>query len=102
MPHVRWTPKARGDLDEIRTYIRDELQNPDAAQSTLVKIRQAAQALEYFPERGRPLSAVIPYKVPFRYLVVENYNIFYKVHPESVSIIRVLNCRQHMMRILFE
>ena len=49
--HVRWTPAAADDLEQIAGYWKEH--NPSAAQATVVKLYDAAQSLRQFPYRGR-------------------------------------------------
>ena len=58
-------------------------------------------SLERFPGRGRPLDALIPVHTEYRYLVCENYCIFYLYSEEDVIIIRILHQRQDSLKALF-
>ena len=93
--------EARRDLQGIRTYIRDELQNPEASRRILKALRAAIEDLRLFPGRGRPLDMMLPVHTPYRYLPCEHYCIFYVEAREQVLVIRVLHERQDCMRALF-
>ena len=101
MPHVIVSKEARNDLFSIRDYIRDELCNPDAAQRILAALKKSILSLEHFPGRGKPLDALIAVHTAYRYLLCENYCIFYLCMEEDVLIVRILHQRQDSFRALF-
>ncbi len=101
MANITVSKEARKDLVSIRQYIEDELCNPQAAQRIIASLKKSIQALESFPFRGRPLDALIPVHTEYRYLVCENYCIFYLSNHEEVLIIRILHQRQDSLKALF-
>lgn len=88
-------------MEQIREYISDRLDNKTAAARAVCKITKSISVLEDMPEIGTPLSARIDVECDYRYLVSENYNIFYRIEDETVKIIRILNSRRNFMSILF-
>lgn len=101
MARVIVSKEARRDLVNIRNYIRDELCNPIAARRIIQELRLAAQDLQDFPNRGRPLDAMIPIHTEYRYLPCENYCIFYVVSDEEVYVVRILHQKQDTLKALF-
>ena len=101
MAHVTVSREARKDLVGIRDYIRNELCNPSAAQRIITELKQSVLSLERFPGRGRPLDALIPVHTEYRYLVCENYCIFYLYSEEDVIVVRILHQRQDSLKALF-
>ena len=101
MAEVTVSRLARRDLVGIRDYIRDELNNPDAAARILVELKAAMESLRSMPERGKPLDAVIHVHTEYRYLVCGRYRVFYLYHDDQVEIVRVLHTLQDYMRALF-
>ena len=101
MASVIVSKEARRDLVLIRNYIRDELCNPDAAKRIMAGLKESVQSLEKFSGRGRPLDALIPVHTEYRYLVYENYCIFYLEGSEQVIVVRILHQRQDCLRALF-
>ena len=101
MARVIVSKEARRDLINIRNYIRDELCNPTAAGQIIHELREAAQGLRNFPNRGRSLDAMIPIHTEYRYLPCENYCIFYLVSEEEVFIVRILHQKQDTLKALF-
>lgn len=101
MARVIVSKEARRDLVNIRNYIRDELCNPIAARRIIQELRLAAQDLQDFPNRRRPLDAMIPIHTEYRYLPCENYCIFYVVSDEEVFVVRILHQKQDTLKALF-
>ena len=101
MANVIVSPAARKDLIGIRNYISDELANPDAALRILKLLRDSIESLRDMPERGKPLDAILSVHTGFRFVVCENYPIFYLCEGDHVEIIRVLRVLQDYMRALF-
>lgn len=101
MANITVSKEARKDLVSIRQYIEQELSNPSAAQRIIGLLKKSILALETFPDRGRPLDALIPVHTEYRYLVCENYCIFYLSNYEEVLIIRILHQRQDCLKALF-
>ena len=101
MARVIVSKEARRDLVNIRNYVRDELCNPTAARRIIHELRLAAQGLPNFPNRGRPLDAMIPIHTEYRYLPCENYCIFYVVSDEEVFVVRILHQKQDTLKALF-
>ena len=101
MAKINFTPDALEDLKEIKQYITDELCNEQSAINTVGKITKRIRQLADFPESGAPLSSIINFEVPYRFLVCGNYTAFYKVEADEVHIIRVLYGRRNFMQILF-
>ena len=101
MGRVIVSKEARKDLVNIRNYIRDELCNPSAAKRIIHELRIAVQGLQNFPNRGRPLDAMIPIHTEYRYLPCENYCIFYLVSEKEVYIVRILHQKQNPLKALF-
>lgn len=101
MAKINFTPDALEDMKEIKSYITDELCSEQSAINTIDKILKRIRQLADFPEIGAPLSSIINFEVPYRFLVCGNYIVFYKVYNDEVHIIRVLYGRRNFMQILF-
>ena len=95
------TPQAQPDLLGIRKYIENELQSPQAAQSTVEQITKRLRTLTDFPGLGTPLSSIINTETDYRYLVCKNHKAFYRFNSEAVYIIRILHNRRDFVKILF-
>ena len=101
MAQVTLSKEAHRDLISIHNYIRDELCNPDAAKRIIACLKQSVQSLEKFSGRGRTLDALISVHTEYRYLMCENYCIFYIEGNDQVIVVRILHQRQDCLRVLF-
>ena len=102
MFEVKVSPQAAEDLLEIKNYIENELQNPIAAQNTLLKIVETYEDLTNFPEAGIPVERYVSFPTDYKFVLANNYSIFYRIEGEIVRVIRILYSRRDFVRILFE
>ena len=96
---LRYTPQAIADLDEIATYISENLQNPAAAHRIVETIARDAAKLKDYPELGGLLSEKLGREVDGRFLISGRYILIYEVD-EAVSILRVIDSRLDYMRMI--
>ena len=101
MNNLHLSLEAQEDLSEIKAYIAEDLENPQAALSTITKITKTIRMLQDHALIGTPLSAVADVNSDYRYLVSGNYMVFYRVAGKDVFIDRVLYGRRDYLRILF-
>ena len=102
MNKLHLSPEAQADLSEIKAYIAEDLENPQAALSTVAKITNTIRTLQEHALIGAALSAITDVNSDYRYLVSGNYIIFYRVTGKGVFVDRILYGRRDYMRILFE
>ena len=95
------SPEEQDDLSEIKAYIAEDLENPQAALSTVTKITKTIRMLQEHALIGVPLSAIADVNSDYRYLISGSYMIFYRVTGKDVFIDRVLYGRRDYLRILF-
>ena len=100
MYKLRINPAALQDLKDIKAYIEDELNNPDAAENVIRRIIKTCEGLRDMPMIGKRLSAVIDLNTDYRYCISGSYLIFYKVDSEYVSVYRILYGRRDYTKIL--
>ena len=102
MNKILYSPEALSDLDQIWTYINNELQNPAAAQKIIADILDAIEKLHGFSELGPPLSSITEFESDYRFLVCGKYIAFYRVMGLDIYIDRVLYGRRNYISILFD
>ena len=104
MSKLQVSPAAQRDLQEIKSYIASDLDNPTAALSIVKKITKRIRSLIDHPLMGAPLSSVCSADSDERFLVSGKYLIFYRVsyHGAEIYIDRVLYGGRDYLRILFE
>jgi toxin ParE1/3/4 len=88
------------DLGELVSYITNDLQNPSAARNIATKVLQRSQSLASFSEMGAYLGDIDHRLGGYRYLLVDNYLLIYKVIGTEVAIIRILYARSDYMQLL--
>ena len=101
MNELRLSPEAQADLEEIKEYIADELENPDAALATVNRIIKTLRILRTHAFAGAPLSSVTDVESDYRFLVSGNYLAFYRAYGNTVYVDRVLYGRRDYLRTLF-
>ena len=98
---IKLSPKAIEDLQEIKSYIENDLQNPIAAKNTLNKIISTYEDLSIFPESGIPVQKYVPFTTDYRFVIANNYSIFYRIENNTVFVIRILYSKRDFLNILF-
>jgi toxin ParE1/3/4 len=87
--HIRWTPPAATDLDNIKLYL--EQNNPQFTDSTIRNIYQRIRSLKNAPQRFRlghnPNTREMPLS-PLPYVVI------YRVKEDSIEIPRIYHASQ--------
>ncbi len=86
MNRLHYSPEALNDLDEIWTYISEELHNPAAALNTVEYILNAIDNLRKFSEMGPPLNLITGIESNYRFLVCGKYIAFYRVDKVEVTL----------------
>lgn len=102
MAEIHYSPTVRSDLDEIWTYISQNLCNPIAAQNTIDGIMDAVDMLSDQPEMGVPLYFLSGLNSGYRYVIHGNYMAFYRTNRTDVYVDRVLYGKSDYMRVLFK
>ena len=98
---IKLSPKAIEDLQEIKSYIENDLQNPLAAKNTLNKIISTYEDLSLFPESGIPVRKYVSFATDYRFVLANNYSIFYRIENNTVFVIRILYSKRDFLSILF-
>ncbi len=101
MLKVEVSPQAAEDLLEIKNYIENELKNPIAAHNTLEKIVETYEKLGNYPETGIPVERYVSFPTDYKFVLANNYSIFYRIDGEFVKVIRIIYSRRDFVRILF-
>ena len=86
---------------DIKDYIAEDLENPQAAIATVSKITKTIRMLRDHALIGTPLSSIADVDSSYRFLVSGNYMVFYRANGNDIYIDRVLYGRRDYLRILF-
>lgn len=90
---IKMTPKAYNDLDEIYSYIAEDLYNQSAADNLMEKIETNIMRLKDFPFSCSFVTDEMLKDRGYRKLIVENYIAFYLVREEEMQVV--------VMRVLY-
>ena len=96
------SPQAAEDLLEIKFYIENELQNPVAAHNTLETIVKTYEDLAEDPDVGIPVDRYVSFPTDYKFVLANNYSIFYRIEKNIVKVIRIMYSRRDFAKILFE
>ncbi len=97
---LRYTPAAICDLQEIKGYIRDTLQNPGAATNTVARIARDVAILKEQPHLGPELRKKLNREIDSHYLITGKYIVIYDID-DVISVLRVLDTRTNYLKALF-
>jgi len=95
---IRLLQAAEEDFKEIITYIA--LDNPTAAESTANKIEKSLSNLSHYPLIGKiPVEKELA-SMGYRFLIVQNYLIFYTVEENNVWVHRIIHGARDYLGLL--
>lgn len=98
---IKYSPEAWRDIDEIYGYIANVLKSPGAAEKTVNKILDKTDMLADNPEIGAQLFFDNELFSGYRYLVSNNYLLFYRISDDVVLVDRVIYGKRDYMKLLF-
>lgn len=102
MNKLQLSKAAQKDLQEIKSYIAIDLDNPKAALTVVNRITKKIRLLVDNPLMGATLASISGANSEERFLVCGNYMVFYRATHENVFVDRVLYGRRDYLRVLFE
>lgn len=89
---VFWLPEAVVDLERLYDFLVDK--DPAAAERAVRTIEGGADSLVEFPELGRPMDDDTNRRELFVPFGVSAYVLRYRIHQDTVFIIRVWHSRE--------
>jgi toxin ParE1/3/4 len=95
---VRLLRIAEEDLTEIVTYIAAD--RPSAAEMLAVRIEKNLHLLAPNPHLGRIPNEEELLRVGYRYLVVDDYLIFYTIEAKTILVHRILHGARDYLSLL--
>ncbi len=95
---VRLLRIAEDDLTEIITYVAADRQT--AAEKLGARIEKHLHLLARNPHLGRIPNEEELLRVGYRYLVVENYLIFYTIEAKTILVHRILHGARDYLNLL--
>ena len=101
MNNLHLAIEAQNNLRDIKTYITEDLENPQAALAIVRRITKSIRMLREHAYIGAPLSSIADNKEDYRFLVSGSYMVFYRVNGQDVYVDRVLYGRRDYLSVLF-
>lgn len=98
---LKYSPKAKEDLIDIKRSILDEFGSEEVAIKVLKEITKTARSLVLFPNMGKKVSGFTNVFTEYRVAYCAKNYIFYRVEADNILVTRILNERRDYMRILF-
>lgn len=98
---LRYTPEAREDVRNVKTYIAQQLRNLSAAERVTANILQCCAQLKAQPYMGLSMAERLGVESDLYYLICGNYIAFYRPEKNNISVIRILDRRTDYMQTLF-
>ena len=95
---IRCLQVAEDDLAEVITYIAAD--RPSAAEALATKIERNIRLLSDNPHLGQSPKEDELAKLGYRYLVVENYLVFYIVERQTIYVHRILHGARDYLSLL--
>ncbi len=92
---VRWSDAAAGDLGSIVEYIARD--RPLAAEGILAELKKRAGTLALAAERGRVVPELDRHGIrDYREILVSMWRIVYRITPEAVQVVFVIDSRRNV------
>ena len=95
---IRFLQVAEDDLAEVITYIAAD--RPSAAEALATKIERNIRLLSDNPHLGQSPKEEELAKLGYRYLVVENYLVFYIIERQTIYVHRILHGARDYLTLL--
>lgn len=99
---VRMTETAKQDLREIAFYIAERAMDNEIAKRFVIELREQCMRLEDFPQSGAVPKDRILRSFDFRYIVHEDYLIFYSIDEvqKTVNVLAIFNSKKDYIRVM--
>ena len=97
MLELRFTPIAVNDLQKIRQFIAED--SVARAEKVIQDFFKQFEVLIDFPYMGNALAKRVSFRTNYRYIVVGNYIVLYRVSENYLEIYRVINRYQDFTKI---
>lgn len=98
--NIRYSPLFYEDLNKIILYIKNELNNIEAANNLLKEIENSILARINFPTAYEPYISLKARKSIYYRIYVKNYIIFYVVIDDVIEVRRILYSKRDFKKYL--
>lgn len=87
---VKISSLALRDMEEIYSYISENLGSPATAMKQYERIAEAIDSLSVFPERFQIMDIIPKLSKDVRQVIVGHYSAIYTIEADTVTVLRVL------------
>lgn len=99
---VEYSPKAYADLKGIYNFIVENYQSKKSAENVIKKLRQSIKDLSFMADGYHHYQDEPYYSNGVRYYSEGKYCIFYEYDDETVTVLRIINCKRDLSTALEE
>lgn len=99
---VQITDSALSDMENIYTYIAEQLQVPETAMEQYNRIADAIETLDAFPERIKLMETKEERVLKLRQMPVDNFSVFFHIREDRVIITNVLYSASNIAKRLHD
>jgi toxin ParE1/3/4 len=98
---VVWSKTAANDLIAIIQYIHNS--SPQAANKAFTNIKDKAEDLVLFPERGRIVPELLAHGIGhYRELIISPWRVVYRFSSDTVYVLAVIDSRRNVEDVLLD
>ncbi len=98
---IRYSVEFIADLDKIEAVYRDILFIPESGKKLISGLLETCINIEKFPLMGIDLKTKTNIENNYRFVVYNNFLLFYTVTEDVPTMIRVLDGRMDYLKVLF-
>ena len=98
---IKYSVEFIADLDKIETIYRDILFIPDSGKKLISGLLETCDKIEKYPLIGIDLKTKTDIENGYRFVVYNNYLLFYTVAEGIPTMTRVLDGRIDYLKVLF-
>ncbi len=98
--NIEFSKEARGDLEGIKNYIKNNLHEPEIAERLIFKIREETGKLKSYPNIYPIINENRIREFKIRKFIVCNYIVFYIVEDDKIIIARILHKKRNWINLL--
>ena len=97
---INYSPVAINDLRTILEYHSETLQSLSSGVRIVRSLQESCSNLKDFPNLGKALEGFSDLFCNYRFLIVDNYCIVYKVDDDIIYIETIVDTRRDYMKVL--
>ena len=97
---IQYSPDSMEKLLEIKTYITNA-QSKALAETVISKLLREINDLQYNPEKGASVEALIDLSTPYRFLHIGQNYVFYRIESNNIYVTDLFDEREDFLWKMF-